>query len=140
MRPVKLRTKIFVIALGGLLVGSCGHIPQPTQEEMYARDRWAAMVTEEDRQMVFDEVAMHTSWSEKAKILYELNRFQHIWHTEDRKSREATTKQEASTRAAATREQAERAARLSSRPSSRSSTRATTRHHFHSTTQPDSED
>jgi hypothetical protein len=140
MRLVKLRTKIFAMTLGGLLLASCGHIPQPTQEELYARDRWAAMVTQEDRQMVFDEVGTHTSWSEKAKVLYELNRFQHLWHTEDRKSREATTKQEASTRAAATREQAARAARLSSRPTSRSGSHATTRHHAHSATQPDSED
>lgn len=121
------------VGLSGLLLASCAHIPKPTQEELYARDRWATMVTEQDRQMVFDETAMHTGWSEKRKVLYQLDRFQHIYHTEDRKAREAATKQAAANRAAATRAAAARAARLASRPS--------TRHRsVHATTTPDSED
>jgi hypothetical protein len=137
MRRMRVRITALGIGLSGLLLASCAHIPKPTQEELYARDRWATMVTEQDRQTVFDETAMHTGWSEKRKVLYQLDRFQHLWRTEDRKAREAATKQAAASHAAATRAEAARAARLASRPSSR----ATTRHRSsHATTAPDSED
>jgi hypothetical protein len=136
MRRMRVRVITLGIGLSGLLLASCAHIPKPTQEELYARDRWAAIVTEQDRQTVFDETAMHTGWSEKRKVLYQLDRFQRIWRTEDRKSREAATKQTAASRAAATRAEAARAARMASRPS----TRATHRHSATSATAPDSED
>ena len=137
MRRMRVRIITLCIGLSGLLLASCAHIPKPTQEELYARDRWAAIVTEEDRQTVFDETAMHTGWSEKRKVLYQLDRFQHIWRTEDRKAREAATKQAAATHAAATRAEAARAARLASRPSTRATTR---RRSLHGTTEPDSKD
>jgi hypothetical protein len=106
---------IFVTLTLILLAASCAKVPPPTQEEFYSRDQWAAIVTEQDRKLVFDEVSVHTSWSEKRKLQYEIDRFQHIWRSEDRKARAATQKSE----------------KAATKPTTRAATRATT----HPTTQ-----
>lgn len=112
-----MRIVSIVIALALIgLAASCAKVPPPTQEELYSRDQWAAIVTEQDRKMVFDEVSLHTSWSEKRKLLYEIDRFQHIWRSEDRKARAATQKSK-------------------DKSATKPTTRATTRASTHPTTQ-----
>jgi hypothetical protein len=115
MAAMRVRLKWIVLA-GLLLIASCTKIPPPTQEEFYARDQWAMQVTEDDRKTVFDETHMHTGWSEKRKVLYELDRFQRIARNEERNGRwEDEKKHNAATQAATT--------RSSTRPSSRPTTR-----------------
>ena len=117
-----MRVCVTVMAIAALLAGgACMKVPAPTQEELYARDQWAALVTEQDRETVLRQSNVHTGWSEKRKVLYQLDQFQRLARSEERKARWA----EDAKKKAATRASTRAATRLTTRPT----THATTRRH-----------
>jgi hypothetical protein len=130
-----MRVRVTVLALAGLmLASSCAKVPPPTQEELYARDQWAAVVTEEDRRQVFAEANNHTSWSEKRKVQYETLRFQKLQRNEERKQRWNEPSRKAGTRPAThpTEHMAEHSTTARSsmiHSTTRATTRPTTRRH-----------
>jgi hypothetical protein len=94
-------------------------VPKPTAQEIAARDKWAAVVSPAARQQVTDEAARHTAWSEKRKVRYEIERFQHVYKQEQsRKSHAATRPATRATTRPATRATTRPATRATTRPSS----------------------
>ena len=56
----------------------CRSIPKATPEEVTQRDRWAALVSSQDRERIIDEAERHGDWGEKRKIHFEVEHFQRL--------------------------------------------------------------
>ncbi len=78
------------IWIGGCLLltlSSCLSLPKPSAAELKARDQWGALLPAGVRQKVIDEAKRHTNWTEKRRVQFEIERFQHIYREQERKNR-----------------------------------------------------
>ena len=62
-------------------------LPKPSAEELKARDQWGAVIAPDARRKVIDEARRHTNWTEKRRVQFEIEQFQHIYRDQQRKSR-----------------------------------------------------
>ena len=67
-----------IISCALLTALGCRQIPKATPQEITQRDRWAAMVSSEDRQRITDEAERHGDWGEKRKIRFEIEHFNRL--------------------------------------------------------------
>src|SRR5438477_9276586 len=82
-----LRANLQICCFVVLTLSSCMSLPRPTPAELKARDAWAALLPPDVRQKVIDEANRHTNWTEKRRVQFEIERFQHLHRDQERKTR-----------------------------------------------------
>jgi hypothetical protein len=82
-----MRSTSLICVLLVLILTSCSSLPKPSADELKARDQWGALIAPQTRQRVIDEANHHTNWTEKRRVQFEIERFQHIYRDQQRKSR-----------------------------------------------------
>jgi hypothetical protein len=86
-------TRIAISSIAAALVlAACQSVPKADPEEIEIRDQWAAKVPPADRDRVIAEAEHHTGWGEKAKLRYEVDQFQRLVKSQDRKARSTAHK------------------------------------------------
>jgi hypothetical protein len=85
MSKTALCLTVYICTAGWL--GGCRTMPRATPRELEIRDEWAALVTPAERERVMGEAQKHTEWAERRKVRYEVDRFQHLYNAQRKKSR-----------------------------------------------------
>jgi len=93
-----MRSKPLICSLL-LVLSSCSSLPKPSPDELKARDQWGALISPAARQRVVDEAKHHTNWTEKRRVQFEIERYQHIYRDQQRKSRATQPTTRSATRA-----------------------------------------
>jgi hypothetical protein len=86
IQPKVASTLMLCVSLYAGLTG-CRSMPQATPREREIRDEWAALIPPATRDRVITEAERHTEWGERRKVRYEVDRFQHLYNEQQKKSR-----------------------------------------------------